>query len=725
MTEKFRLGIDVGGTFTDAVLISEVTGETQSAKVLSSPDDPSVGFLEAVGRVLAKANLKHRDISYLVHGTTVATNALIEGKTPRVAFITTLGFRDMLEIARQIRPSLSDIHFEKPRSPVPRNLCFEVAERLDASGTVITKLNDQGVHEIARELKKQGILSIAVCFLHAYLNGEHEERVAEILNEHIPDCQVSLSHQVCPEVREYFRASTTVINASIRPVLSAYLGGIERHLRADQMEAELLVMQSNGGVLTFASASEKPVYMIESGPAAGVIVANFIASALGYKNVLSFDMGGTTAKVGLILEGRPRVTKEYEVGARALSGVGRFRGSGYPIRTPVIDLVEIGAGGGSVAWIDSGGIVRVGPRSAGASPGPICYGNGGEEPTITDANVVLGRLNPSFFLGGEMELKVDAAAEGILTKCGKPLAMDAISCANGIVKIANAEMTNALRIATLQRGYDPRDLVMVAFGGAGPLHANRLCAEMQIPLLIVPPSPGTASAFGLLVTDLKYEFSRGRVMDEEHQDAADITSRFSQMEGQGREVLTREGMSDRDIIFLRQTEMRYAGQSYELPIDCPNGEITQNDLDAVRKQFHREHERAYGHGYPEQPTEMVTLRLTAIGAIRKPRLREVPADGSAIEAARKTTRPVFFEQLNDFAQTPVYDRGLLCAGHCFEGPAIVEEMDSSTLIEPNFAVEVDQYGNLLISAKQGKSIPSDTGMRGVALSHAGSQGGGR
>jgi N-methylhydantoinase A len=698
MSERFRLGIDVGGTFTDAVLISEATGATQIAKVLSSPQDPALSFSEAVDRVLAKANRTQKDISYLVHGTTVATNALIEGKTPRVAFITTFGFRDMLEIARQIRPSLYDVHFEKPKPPVPRNLCFEVTERLDASGNVLVSLDELRVHEIAKELKRQKVESIAVCLLHAYLNPVHEEQIGKILLQHNPGSKVSLSHEICPEFREYFRACTTVINASIKPVLSLYLGGIEKRLRAEGMDAELLIMQSNGGVLSFEAASEKPVYMIESGPAAGVIVSNFIAGGLGYKNVISFDMGGTTAKVGLILEGRPRITKEYEVGARALSGIGKFRGSGYPIRTPVIDLVEIGAGGGSIAWVDSGGILRVGPHSSGADPGPICYGNGGQDPTITDANVLLGRLSPGFFLGGEMALNVDAAAKGIRRKCAEPLEMDVIDCANGIIKIANSEMTNALRIATLQRGYDPRDLVMVAFGGAGPLHANRLCAEMQIPLLIVPMSPGTASAFGLLVTDLKHEFSQSRVMSEEHQDIEAINHMFSIMEKQGRDVLMREGMQDQDISYPRQIEMRYAGQSYELPIDCPTGRLTRELLAEMKQQFHFEHDRAYGHGYPNQPTELVNFRLTAIGGIKKPRFREIPRSEKAIDAARKGIRQVFFEETADFLQTPVYDRGLFGAGHRFEGPAIVEEMDSTTLIEPGFQVVVDNYGNLLVSA---------------------------
>lgn len=695
MKTRFRVGVDVGGTFTDAVLISEETGETRTAKVPSTPSDPAVGFVNAVDRIL-KDGLEPDQVSYLVHGTTVATNSLIEGTTPRTAFITTLGFRDMLEIGRQVRPSLYDIHFEKARPLVPRDLCFEVPERLDAEGNVLSALDEDRVQEIAARLSGEGVVSVAVCLLHSYLNPAHELRVGEILRERNPDLIISLSSIVCPEFREYFRASTTVINACVRPVITNYLQGIERRLRGKGVSGELLVMQSSGGVLTFETGAEKPAYMVESGPAAGVIVSNHIAGGLDYQDIISFDMGGTTAKVGLILEGRPKVTKEYEVGAQALPGVGQSRGSGYPIRTPVIDLVEIGAGGGSIAWVDTGGILRVGPRSAGADPGPICYGHGGTEPTITDANLVLGRLNPEFFLGGEMGLDRDAAGRGIVGRCAGRLGMEAVECANGIVEIANAEMTNALRIITVRRGYDPRDLVMVAFGGAGPLHANRLCAEMQIPLLIVPPSPGTASALGLLVTDLKHEFSQTRIMPRDRADFDEINRIFSAMEEQGREILRRERLADADISFQRQIEMRYAGQSYELPIECPESRVAAAELEDVVKRFHVEHDRTYGHGYPDQPIELVNFRLTALGAIQKPRLREIlPANGAQASAAAE--RPVYFGSHGDFLPTAIYGRARLKAGHRIEGPAIVEEIDSTTLVQPGYQVDVDRYGNLLIS----------------------------
>jgi len=696
MTSRYRLGVDVGGTFTDAVLISESTGDIQIAKVPSTPADPSLGFLDAVASILASTALAAADASYVVHGTTVATNCLIEGKTPRTAFLTTEGFRDMLEIGRQIRPSLYDVHFEKPKPLVPRDLCFEVPERLDASGKVLHALNVDSTRRVLEALVKEKVASVAVCLLHSYLNPEHEETVGALLREIQPELQVSLSSKICPEFREYFRASTTVINACIRPIVERYLRGIKQRLADRGMAAELLIMQSNGGVLTSESASERPVFLVESGPAAGVVAANFVAADLGYKNVLSFDMGGTTAKVGLILDGQAKVTKEYEVGVRAQAGMGQARGLGYPIRTPVIDLVEIGAGGGSIAWVDSGNVLRVGPRSAGADPGPISYGKGGAEPTITDANIVLGRINPDYFLGGKMGLDSGSARKG-LARCGQPLGLDPVATANGIVEIANAEMTNAVRIVTVRRGYDPRELVMVAFGGAGPLHANRLCAEMQIPLLIIPPSPGTTSALGLLVTDLKHEFSRTRIMPAGKADVVEINRIFGAMREEGKAILAREGIGEKDSRFLRHVEMRYIGQSYELAVELPEGTITPQTLAAACAAFHSEHDRTYGHGYPEQPVEFVNFRLTAVGVIARPAFRELPPAHGRAEDARKQPRKVFFSEADGFVETAVYDRGLLGPGHRFEGPAIVEEMDSTSLIHPGYQVEVDRFGNLLVS----------------------------
>ena len=697
MTSRYRLGIDIGGTFTDATLINENTGEISVGKVPSTPEDPSVGFMNAADRMLLDASVSPDQVEYLVHGTTVATNAIIEKKVAPTGFITTDGFRDLLEIQRQIRPTLYDLHFEKPRPLVPRYLCFGIPERLDAQGGVLTPLDENKLMDAVQQLKREYVAAVAVCFLHSYINPTHENRAGEILREVFPDAIVSLSSEVAPEFREYFRASTTVINACIRPIVAHYLQSIEDRLREKGIEAELLVMQSSGGVFTFASASEKPVFMVESGPAAGVIAATYLGTALGHPDVISFDMGGTTAKAGLVQDGVPRVTKEYEVGTAAKSGVGASRGAGYPIRTPVIDLVEIGAGGGSIAWVDSGGILRVGPQSAGADPGPVCYGKGGEEPTITDANLVLGRLNPSYFLGGEIELEVEAARNAILEKCAKPLGMGVVETALGIVEIANTAMTNALRLVSVQRGYDPRDFVLVAFGGAGPVHANRLASEVQIPKTIIPMSPGTTSAMGLLVTDLKHDYSRTLIQRVDQVDVDMVAIIYRELEVDGRESLEREGMNPEKITFLHQVDMRYVGQSYELTIPLSEGKLGAAEIEGVLAQFHREHDRAYGYSAPDEPVEFVNLRLSAIGKINKPQLRQIDAGDSSLSAAKKAVRSVYFAECEGYVECPIYDRYRLSAGVELEGPTIVEEIDATTVIHPGYQALVDKFGNLILT----------------------------
>ena len=633
-------------------------------------------------------------MGYLVHGTTVATNAIIEGKLAPTAFITTEGFRDMLEIQRQIRPSLYDLLFEKPRPLAPRYLCFGIPERLDAAGTVVTPLDEPSVATAAEQLKNEGVEALAVCYLHAYLNPAHERRTREIVHDVFPDAVVSLSSEVAPEFREYFRASTTLINAGVRPIVERYLSNIETRLRNSGLKGQLLVMQSSGGVLTFAAARTKPVFMVESGPAAGVIVSAYLGDVLGFDNILSFDMGGTTAKTGLIEHGTPGITKEYEVGTAARAEHGA-KGAGYPIRTPVIDLVEIGAGGGSIAWVDSGGVLRVGPQSAGADPAPACYRRGGTEPTITDANLVLHRLDPDHFLGGEMRLDEKAAWQAIKENCADPLGLDVVEVALGIVEIANNAMVGALRRISVQRGYDPRDFILVAFGGAGPVHANRLAAELEIPTVLVPMSPGTTSAMGLLVTDIKHDYSTTLIQRADRLDAPLVNRTYRVMAARGEKALLAEGMAHASIAFERQVDMRYVGQSYELPIPCGEGNV-EDALEEMLQDFHAEHERAYGFSAPGEPVEFVTLRLTAVGNIAKPKLRELPARGGDVRAARRTVRRVYFAEAGDFVDCPSYDRYRLPAGGVIEGPSIIEEMDSTTVIHPGYRGEVDRYGNVLI-----------------------------
>ncbi len=694
---RFRLGVDIGGTFTDAMLVDEGTGETWSRKVPTTPRDPSVGFIDVTELVFRDASVSVEAVSYIVHGTTIATNAIIEGNGAKTGFITTQGFRDILEMQRQMRPSLYDLRFTKPAALIPRNLAFEVPERLDANGAVVVPLDEDAVRATVRALKGEEVEAIAVCFLHGYLNGSHERRTGEIIREELPEVGLSLSSDVAPEIREYFRASTTVINALVQPVVKRYLQSIEGRLRAMGVSAELLVMQSNGGVYTFAAAIEKPVFLIESGPAAGVIAAAHLGSLLGQREVMSFDMGGTTAKTGLIQDSQPKVTKEYEVGVHASADVGGNRGSGYPIKTPVIDLVEIGAGGGSIAWVDSGGVLRVGPKSSGADPGPACYGQGGTKPTITDANLILGRLNPEYFLGGEILLDIEAAREAIEKFCAGPLGLDVTTAANGIVEIANTAMINALRLVSVQRGYDPRDFVLVPFGGAGGVHANRLAAELQIPLTIVPPAPGVFSAFGLLVTDLKHEYSTTRIRRTDQLDVSEISGVFSTMADQGRTLLLREGVADEVMSFPRHLDMRYVGQSWELSIPLPEGTLDQQAIDCAVGQFHNEHKRAYGHSTPGAPTEFVNLRLAAVGIIQKPQMRQVPAATGGEHPVPSARRPVYFSESGGFIDTSVHLRYSLGSGSEICGPAVIEEIDATVVLHPGFRATVDKLGNLLIA----------------------------
>lgn len=697
---RFRLGVDIGGTFTDATLVDESSGRLWNAKVSSTPRDPSQGFLNATRQILENAALAPDSLRYVVHATTVATNAIIEGKVAPTVLITTEGFRDILEIARQIRPSLYDTQFEKPTPLVPRELCFGVRERLDATGAVVTPLDESAIPLIAARLQEAGIESVAVCMLHSYLNASHEQRVGEILQAAVPGVVISLSSDVAPEIREYYRASTTVINAALRPIVSRYLENIEASLRAQGIASELLVMQSSGGLMTFADAHRRPVFMVESGPAAGVITAAHLGKALGFADVISFDMGGTTAKVGLVQDGTPRITKDYEVGSIAQPGSGGFRAGGYPIRTPVIDLVEIGAGGGSIAWVDPGGVLRVGPRSAGADPGPACYGQGGTEPTVTDANLVLGRLNPGYLLGGDLKLNSERAHAAIEQRIAQPLALDVVRAAHSIVEIANVAMINALRLVSVQRGHDPRDFALTAFGGAGPLHANRLAQEMNIPVTVIPTSPGTASALGLLVTDITYDYATTLIERVDRLQPAAVANVFANLRRQGAEALAAAGVASSDMAFVRQVDLRYVGQSYELTLAYPDGEATGDSLGNLLQEFHAEHDRVYGHSVAGEPVETVNLRLTALGTIVKPPLLAKDVVAQELHAARLSSRQVYFGEAGEFVDCPVYDRYRLAAGMVVPGPAIVEEYDSTSVIHPGYYAAVDNYGTLLITRSE-------------------------
>jgi N-methylhydantoinase A len=695
----YRLGVDIGGTFTDGALVDEATGEVLIVKVPTTPADPAAGFMAAVERALQRSHSTPEALRLLVHATTVATNALIEGKIARVGMITTRGFRDVLEIGRQIRSRLYDVHLTKPRPLVSRRWSFEVGERLDASGTVLEPLDVAGVRQAVRQLKAEGVEAIVCCFLHAYINPTHERQAADIIRVEYPEAFLSISSEVCPEFREYLRASTTAVNAAVMPIVSRYLEALESRLHNRGIAAPFYVMQSAGGVMSVQSAKQRPVYMVESGPAAGVIAAGALASLHGYGNVISFDMGGTTAKVGLIREGRPQLSTEFEVGGQAITPIGEGRSSGYAVRTPVIDLVEVGAGGGSEAWIDAGGALRVGPRSAGAVPGPVCYGQGGTAPTITDANLLLGRLNAEFFLGGEIALDLEASRHALLTRCGQPLGLDPLQAASGVVDIANAHMTAAIRLISVQRGYDPRDFVLVAFGGAGPLHANALARELGIPTVLIPPSPGIASALGMLMTDLTHEFVATRRQLLAGLDPAALVALFSAYEVEGETRLACEGIAPAQQRLLRTVDLRYRGQSHELTVPVPAGSLTLQDLQGIEAQYHEAHARAYGYAAREDPVELINVRLTAIGVSPKPRLKALPPSTGDNRQAIKGQRPVWFDETAGFATCPVIDRYRLCWGDRIAGPAVIEELDSTTIVHPAYEAQVDQHGNLLLQRR--------------------------
>jgi len=689
----YRLGIDIGGTFTDVVLLSEQTGLVDTLKVLTTPEDVAKGFLEAIDYVLARARLRPQGVRHIMHGTTVATNAIIENKIARTALVVTRGFRDLLEIARQTRPDLYDLFCDKPAPLAPRDLCFEVTERLDADGTVLVPLAEEEAAPIADAIRARGVESIAVCFLHSYRYPAHERRVAALLAAQCPGVLVSASCDVLPEFREYLRASTTVVNAAIRPIVSGYLDRIATGLAAREMPLRLYVMQSNGGISGSEVVRQRPVYIVESGPAAGVTAAMHIGAAAGFADLISFDMGGTTAKVALVRHGRAGFSTEFEVGARGAAGVGNNRGRGYPIHTPVLDLVEVGAGGGSVAWVDTAGIMHVGPRSAGADPGPACYDRGGREPTVTDANLVLGRLAPETFLGGRMVLDCEAARRALEQYCAGPAGLDVIAAANGIVEIVNASTVGAIRLVSVQRGYDPRAFTLVAFGGAGPLHANALADALAMPVAVIPPQPGVASALGLLLADLTHDFMQTHVTRLEAADPEELTLLYRRFEREGAEIIADEAIAAR-ARFARTMDLRYVGQSYELRVPVPDGTLGPASLRQIAERFHAEHERSYGFAAPDEPVELVNVRLTAIGDVAKPRapLATVSSAGPAPIGGR---RPVFFSETG-FVDTPTYDRTHLGAGHLLAGPAIVEQMDSTTVIHPGYAGLVDLHGNILI-----------------------------
>ena len=676
---SWRIGIDVGGTFTDLFAVNEATGETRTAKVLGSGNR----LVESVLAALRTAGIEPADIAEVVHGSTTATNALIERTYPTAAMITTEGFRDTIEIGRQRRERLYDPYQVKERPPIPRRLRFTVNERLSASGEVIRPLDDDKARAAIASALALGAEAIAVCFINAYVDGRHERRVRDLIKEMAPQVRVAISSETRPQFRELGRFMTTVVRAVLLPVMAAYLQDLENELGKRGFRGSLLIIKSNGGVMGVASAIERPEELIESGPAGGVAYAGFLSQSVReHPKIIHTDMGGTSFDVAIVEDGEGLVTNSYEL---------RWE---MPIITPMLDIRSIGAGGGSIAWIDEGGSLRVGPRSAGSNPGPACYGRGGEQATVTDANLLLGRLEPT--LGGKLRLDRDAAHRAV-AKIGERVGLGPMSAAEGIVSICTENMAQAIRLALGERGRDPRDFAIASAGGAGAMHACWIARSLGIPTVIVPGYAGVASACGATRMDLRHDLERFFYSPLADTDPAEVSRRYDALEQEARALLSREGLELAEIRIKRTSQMRYVGQSYEVLTPIPD--LIGSSLDKIRANFHTAHLREYGVASEEFEPAFVSLGVTAVGVVARSAGRATPSAGGAANGAptqaSKGTRQVIFD--GTALLTPLYDAVALRSGQRIEGPAIVEHDHSCTVIAPGTGAVVDNEGNLLIT----------------------------
>jgi N-methylhydantoinase A len=685
----FRVSVDVGGTFTDLVALDEETGRVENIKVPSVPRNPERGVTEAFSKWLMGHNADQ--VRLVGHATTIATNALlgqIDLEVPKVALITTKGFRDVVEIGRQRRAEVYNLFFQRPPQLVERRFRYEVDERIEHDGTVGRKLDEEQLDGVLDEISMYGISSIAISFLNSYANTAHEERALALAKEKGVSPYLTASSHISNEYREYERTSTAVVNAALMPIIHKYITRLESDLKGLGVKAPLYVMQSNGGLSTAANVSEKPATIVESGPAAGVIAAAWLGELAGAGDIISFDMGGTTAKAGTVRGRIPEVVPEYEVAGHI--HMGRLvKGSGYPVRFPFIDLAECSSGGGTIAWADEGGALRVGPTSAGAYPGPACYGRGGTQPTITDANLLLGRLNPGNLLSGGMSIYPEKGREA-LEELGAKIGLDAEGTAVSIIRIANSMMGKILHIVSVERGYDPRNFTLVAFGGAGPMHVCPLAEELEVGKIVVPPNPGMFSALGLLTADLFHDYVRPIVKRVSRVDPSEVEAAFREMEAEGRATLGAEGINRVNMSFLRQVDLRYLGQAYEITVRAPR-KVDGESLAATIVQFHRRHAEAYGYSAEGEPVELVSLRLRAIGVIPKPSLK----GGKRRKAEASSRRHVYFETDGGWAETPVVQRVEGWEG-TLDGPAVVEQYDSTTVVYPGWHAETDRVGNLVL-----------------------------
>ena len=685
---RFRVTVDTGGTFSDFVYLNEETGAVTIAKLPSTPDDPSRAILSGLEALLAEG-VAAADIGYFCHGTTVGTNALLEGKGVRTGLLVTEGFRGIYPVGEQARPygtAIFDVMYDKPELLVPPSQTGEVKERVDFRGNVLRPLDEAALRDTVRELKAHDLESIAVCLLFSFLHPQHERRVREIVREEMPDCSISLSSEVLPQIREYYRLSTTVINAYLAPILARYIARLERRLaEAGVVTRQTYVMQSNGGTATFAAAPRRAVATVLSGPAGGVTTGAAACRSTGFDNVITFDMGGTSCDVALIKAGEPLMASRGQIDGRDLA-------------VPMLDINTVSAGGGTIAAIDRFGALRVGPQSAGAAPGPACYGRGGDNPTITDCNLVLGYLGEDNFLGGTMRLDAAKARDVITAKIAQPLAVDISAAAEGIIRIIDVKMAEAIKAISTMRGHDLRDFMLLAFGGAGPLHAGRLARDLGMAGVIVPLYPGVFSAMGLLMSDVRHDYVQSKLTPLADITAEAVNAMFAQLTAQAAEELRGDGFAGDRIRIERALDMRYAGQGYEIAIPCPAQPLAADGLTALRTSFDAQHKAMFGHMAPEEPAEIVSYRVRGIGLLPPVAMPRFKRAGTALAGARRETRRVRFD--GSERDCPVYQRERLDVGLDIAGPAILDQLDCTTVICPGQVARVDEWKNLILTMER-------------------------
>ena len=679
-----RIAADIGGTFTDIAAFDEVTGELRLGKTLTTPHKLVDGIITGV----RKAKAEFGDASIFLHGSTIAINTLLERSGAKAALITTEGFRDVYEIGRINRPDAYNLFFQKHDPLIERALRFEVSERVLADGTVHIPLDRDQVSILADHLNELGVEAIAIMFLHCYRNADHEREVKQLLEQRYPHLFVSASHELSQEYREFERCSTVVANSYIGPRVRRYLSEMEEHLKANGFGGSLLIVQSTGGLYDVAQARTQCVRMLESGPAAGVIGTRALCHELDIPHAIAFDMGGTTAKAGVIYNGDVLTT-----GAALIGGYERA----LPVQIAMIDIFEVSAGGGSIARLDETGALRVGPQSAGADPGPACYALGGREPTITDANVVLGRLGPDRFLGGEMVLDVAAAKNALQTNIAAPLGKSVTEAAEGILRIAVTTMSYAVKGVTTERGLDAGNFTLVAYGGAGPLHATAVARELGIRTVVIPQAAGVFSSFGMLFSDLRYDFVRTRLMRLDNAKFEEINAIFAELESEGRAAVADASRTTHDVTIKRAVDMRYVGQEHAVTVDVPFDVFEAGDREAIKRLFDDTHDLRYGTCAPEEQAEIVSLRTTVTGVMRHPPIRHVEAGSSDPSLASTGTRKAYFDSLGEDIVTPTFDRMRLRAGNKISGPALVEEHAATTVLLPGDHMQVDRLGNLVIT----------------------------